>query len=81
MAHIIVGYIMPARLMLGLARVASNLLWPLGVMTLTSSFSAPAKTRKYPNSIAVMLFVDAHSHVYSAWNSEGALRFQPRHSS
>ena len=30
----------------GLARVTSNLLCPLGVMTLTSSFSAPANVRK-----------------------------------
>ena len=41
-----IAQIMPARLRLGLARVTSNLVCPLGVMTFTSSFCAPAKAWK-----------------------------------
>ena len=40
------AYIMPARSMRGLARVTSNLVCPFGVITLTSSFWAPAKAWK-----------------------------------
>ena len=40
------SYIIPPRSMRGLARLTSNLLCPLGVMTVTSSFWAPAKTLK-----------------------------------
>ena len=40
------AHIMPARSMRGFARVTSNFVWPLELITLTSSFCAAANVRK-----------------------------------